>query len=215
MGAPMPAVTLALLTVTSVLYQKGWIFLVILGAILFAIPVSLRVKFRPRRPDRHYLFSRIGDFLKWHFPVLHWFEFNYSMAHTVELLRVSLNAGCTVNAAIANTLGLDVNNCFRKRLVEWLRRVEQGDDIADAAGRSGLGAGLVWAFEQGANTPVILETLEQLYRYNYSYRVNLARFIFWPSVNVAMGVLVGFVVYSFFVPMVAIINHMVSFVIPK
>jgi type II secretory pathway component PulF len=191
-------------------FNYGWVLFV---PFLIAVPIWIRVKFRPRRPEKPYLLSRIGDFFKWHLPVLHWFEYNYSMVHVIELLRVSLSAGCTVNDAIANTLGLDVNNSFRRRLAEWLDRVRRGENIAAAASQSGLGTGLVWAFEGGANTPAILETLENCYRYNYSYRVNLARFIFWPCVNIAMGVVVGLIVYSFFAPMVAIINHLVSLVV--
>jgi type II secretory pathway component PulF len=215
MGAPLPIFTKRLMQITHFfVYQYGWLFFAPLLIILvIGIPVSIRIKFRPRRPDRPYLFSRIGDFLKWHLPVLHWFEYNYSMVHVIELLRVSLNAGCTVNDAISNTLDLDVNNRFRKRLAEWLDRVQRGEDIAASACQSGLGTSLVWAFEKGADTPTILETIENFYRFNYSYRVNLARFIFWPTVNIAMGVLVGFIAYSFFAPMIAIINHLVSMVV--
>jgi type IV pilus assembly protein PilC len=210
-GASLPAATIRLMQIADFfLYRYGWIFF---APLLIAIPISIRVKFRPRRPDNPYLLSRIGDFLKWHLPVLHWFEYNYSMVHLIELLRVSLAAGCTVNDAIANTLGLDLNNRFRRGIVEWLDRVRSGEDIAKAASQSGLGTSLVWAFESGANTPAILETLEDFYRFNYSYRVNLARFIFWPCVNIAMGVLVGVIVYSFFAPMVAIINLLVNQVV--
>jgi type II secretory pathway component PulF len=211
MGAPFPAITTKVMQVSSFFaFRYGWVIFV---PFLIAVPIWIRLKFRPRRPDRPYLLSRIGDFFKWHLPVLHWFEYNYSMVHVIELLRVSLNAGCTVNDAIANTLGLDVNNRFRRRLVEWLQRVHRGENIAAAASQSGLGAGLVWAFEGGANTPAILETLENCYRFNYSYRVNLARFIFWPCVNIAMGVVVGLIAYSFFAPMIAIINHLASLVL--
>ena len=159
----------------------------------------------------------MGDFVKWHLPVLHWFEKNYSMVQTVELLRLSLNAGCTVNNAIANTLDLDVNNSFRKRLQKWLTRVEAGDNIAAAAKKSGLGSTLAWAFDDKVNqgnTLFILETLESFYRSNYSYYVNLARFIIWPCVTVAMGVMVGFVVFAIFSPGVAIIHNLVELVYP-
>jgi type II secretory pathway component PulF len=215
MGAPLPTITTRVMQITNFfVHSYGWLFFTsFLIIFLIGIPVSIRIKFRPRRPDKPYRLSRIGDFLKWHLPVLHWFEYNYSMVHAIELLRVSLNAGCTVDEAIANTLGLDVNNRFRNRLVEWLDRVKRGEDIAVAAHQSGLGTSLVWAFEREANTPAILETLENFFRFNYSYRVNLARFIFWPCVNITIGILVGFIVYSFFVPIIAILNHLVSLVV--
>ena len=146
-----------------------------------------------------------------------WFEKNYSLVHVVELLRLSFNAGCTVDAAIANTLNLDVNNRFRRRLVQWLEKVQRGENIAAAAEQSGLGGSLSWAFDEKVNqgnTMAILETLESFYRSNYSYRVNLARFIMWPCLTIIMGMVVGFVVYAIFSPMVEIIHTMSGLVTP-
>ena len=119
--------------------------------------------------------------------------------------------GCTVNDAIANTLGLDVNNCFRKRLENWLAKVEAGENIADAARKSKLGSSLVWAFDDKVNqgnTLAILEMLESFYRSNYSYRINLLRYVLEPCVTICMGTVVGFIVYSVFAPLVAIINYL-------
>ena len=199
-------------------YEYWWlIWLAFALTILVVVPVSIRVRFRPRRPEKPYLLSRIGDFIKWHLPVLHWFEKNYSMVHVVELLRLSLNAGYTVNDAIDNTLGLDVNNCFRKRLKEWLEKVKRGDNIATAIRESKLGSALAWAFDEQVNqgnTLSILETLESFYRTNYSYYVNLARFIMWPCVTLIMGLMVGFVIYAIFSPAIAIIRSIAEAVYP-
>ena len=199
-------------------FDYGWLIGLIFAIIvLVVVPVSIRVRFRPRRPQKPYLLSRFGDFLKWHLPVLHWFEKNYSMVQVVELLRLSLNAGYTVNDAIDNALGLDVNNCFRKRLREWLEKVKRGDNIAAAVRESKLGSALAWAFDEQvnqSNTLSILETLESFYRSNYSYYVNLARFIMWPCVTLLMGLMVGFVVYAIFSPGISIIQSMTNSVTP-
>ncbi|HUS72721.1 MAG TPA: type II secretion system F family protein, partial [Sedimentisphaerales bacterium] len=123
----------------------------------------------------------------------------------------------TVDNAIANTLGLDVNNCFRKRLKKWLEKVERGDNIATAARQTGLGSPLAWAFDEQVNqgnTLTVLETLESLYRSNYSYRANLVRFIMWPCVTLIMGAMVGFVVYAIFSPLIVIVNHTADFAFP-
>jgi type II secretory pathway component PulF len=134
-GTLLPASTRLLVGIANfMVFEYGWVIVLVLAvAILVAIPVSIRIKFRPRRPEKPYLLSRIGDFIKWHLPVLRWFEKNYSMVQVAEFLRLSLNAGSTVDDAIADTLGLDVNNCFRKRIREWLAKVQRGDNIAIAA----------------------------------------------------------------------------------
>jgi type IV pilus assembly protein PilC len=210
-GGELPLITRLVFRISSfIAYNMGW--LIGLVTVVIApglIAFYIRMKFRSRRPERPYLSSRIGDFIKWHLPILHWFEKNHSMINTVELLRVSLGAGCTVNKAISNTLGLDVNNCFRKKLGRWLKKVEGGENISQAARQSGLGGTLAWAFDEkvnAGNTLAILETLEEVGRSNYGYRVNLARFIIWPCITIFMGIMVGFVVYAIFSPMVLIIS---------
>lgn len=218
-GARLPAATRLLIRITEfVAYEYAPIFFIVFILVIFvAIPVWLYTAFRPRRPQKPHLLSLIGDFAKWHLPVLHWFENNYSQVQAVEMLRLSLNAGCTVNDAIANTLGLDVNYSFRKRLYKWLQEVERGGNIAASARKSQLGSSLAWAFDdkinQG-NTLAILETLESFYRANYNYRANIIRYIMGPCVTLIMASMVGFVVYAIYSAPVAIIRETANMVYP-
>ncbi len=198
-------------------FEYGGLIWLAFALTILVVVVSIRVRFRPRRPEKPYLLSRIGDYMKWHLPILHWFEKNYSMVQVVELLRLSLNAGYTVNDAVDNTLGLDVNNCFKKRLKEWLEKVKRGDNIATAVRESKLGSTLAWAFDEQVNqgnTLSILEALESFYRTNYSYYVNLARFIMWPCVTLIMGLTVGFVHYAIFSPVIAVIKSLAETAYP-
>jgi type II secretory pathway component PulF len=120
-----------------------------------------------------------------------------------------------VNEAIAATLQLDVNLHFRRRLKRWLTQVEQGEAIGTAARRCGLGSPLAWAFDSDTgNAPAVLEMLESFYRSNYSYRVNMLRFILWPCGIIALGCVVGFIVYALFVPTVAVVNELAGYVFP-
>ncbi|MBN1975028.1 MAG: type II secretion system F family protein [Sedimentisphaerales bacterium] len=213
----LPAITLFVLNITKfILRDYGIIFLIILAIIILVIiPLGIYVRFRPRRPDNPHILSLIGDQIKWHLPILHWFDKNYSMIQVIEMIRLSLNAGCTVNDAIANTIVLDINCCFRKRLRKWLAKVEAGSNISESAEQSGLGAAIAWAFDDKVNqgnTISILEALESFYRSNYGYCVNLARFIMWPCIIIMLGVIVSIVVLSIFLPGIEIINHMVKLV---
>ncbi len=215
----LPASTRALIGATNyIAYKGGWIIFMIGIFVMAGIVLSaMRMRFRQRRPGRVFATSRIGDFVRWHLPIIHWFEKNYSMVQVVEALRLSLNAGCPVNEAIRNTLGLDVNLCFKKRLSGWLAMVESGEDIASSALKCRLGNTIAWAFEQKAgrdSTLSILETLESFYRSNYSYMVNLAKYITGPCVVIMLGFVVGFVVYALFSPMVKIITILCSTVTP-
>jgi type II secretory pathway component PulF len=212
----LPMATRILMKVMSfIVYDPGPLFQIGLVAFIIVMFVLFRVS-RRRRPDRPYLHSWILDSVRWFSPILRWFERNRSMVQVVELLRMSLAAGCPVNEAIRSTLRLDVNVFFRRRLARWLRSVERGDDIGDSARRSGLGNALAWAFASpnAGNAPAILETLESYYRSNYSYRVNLARFILWPLCIILLGATVGFIVYAIFSPCVAVIREMSTSVYP-
>jgi type II secretory pathway component PulF len=216
-GGRLPASTRTLLAITQAVVhpRNGWMHFGLLAAIVAG--VGLYRLSRRRRPENPYLHTWVTDSLKWFLPIVHWFERNRSVVQVVELLRMSLNAGCPVNEAIRGTLQLDVNACFRTRLVCWLRRVERGENIAESARRCGLGAALAWAFEGGAgtgNTPAVLEMLESYYRSNYSYRVNLTRFILWPLGIIALGATVGFIVYAIFSPAVAVLKSLSGSIYP-
>ncbi len=212
-GGRLPYITRIAMGITHfIIADYGFVFLAIFGiSILVILPISVYVKFRPRNPKDPYFLSLFGDSIKWNLPIFHWFEKNYSMVQTIEMLRLSLNAGCPVNDAIANATTLDVNCCFKKRLKKWLEKVESGNSISESAENCKLGSALAWAFDDKVNqgnTLNILEALEGFYRKNYSYCVNLSRFIFWPCVIILMGLLVSLVVLAVFMPMIEIINNL-------
>ncbi len=216
-GGNLPAVTRFVFEITSfITIEYGWLFLIILALIILVIiPYSIYIRFRPRRPDNPYRISRMGDFIKWHLPILHWFERNYSMVQIVEMLRLSLNAGCTIDESIGNTINLDINNRFKKRLRKWLEMVQNGYNTSKAVKESKLGSVLSWAFDEQVNqgnTIAILETLESFYRVNYSYCVNLARFIMWPCIILLMGITVATVILAVFLPSIQIITALTGIV---
>jgi len=219
-GGQLPAPTRVLLGIVGfvVFDHGGLIFLLSLFLIFVVIPALwIRGRFCQRRPDRPYLSSRVGDYLKWHLPILHWFERNRAALQVVELLRLGEKAGCPVNEAIRGTLELDVNLCFRKRLARWLQRVEGGENIAAAARKCRLPSPLAWALEvgmTGGGAPAVLEMLESFYRSNYSFRVNLSRFILWPCATIVLGMTVGFVVVAVFLPAVTVITSLAQSVYP-
>jgi len=213
----LPVATRMLIRIMEPLMAgEGPLLLLVLVAMI-ASGVWVYGAWRRRRPDKPYLLSQLGDSLKWRLPILHWFERNRAMVQVVDLLRMSLSAGCTVNEAIRSTLQLDVNLCFRKRLACWLQLVERGEAIGDSARRCGLGNALAWAFDGGietGNTPAVLEMLDAHYRSNYSYRVNLARFILWPVGIIMLGASVGFVVFAIFSSLVATLSQITANVYP-
>ncbi len=213
----LPVATRLLMRIVEpVMSGEGPLVLFLLAAVTASL-VWIYGGWRRRRPGKPYLLSRLADSLRWHLPILHWFERNRAMVQVVDVLHMSLNAGCTVNEAIQSTLQLDVNLCFRKHLARWLQLVERGEPIGDSAHRCGLGHALAWAFDGGAetgNTPAVLDMLDVYYRSNYSYRVNLARFILWPVGIIMLGATVGFVVFAIFSALVETLSQIAANVYP-
>jgi type IV pilus assembly protein PilC len=186
--------------------------LILAGLILFLLTRLLRW-LRPEAWNKDGIMSSFYDWFKWHLPILHWFEQNYALSQLVNTLRFSCQAGCPVDQAIRNCLGLDINNCFRRRLKGWLKRVESGQDIAQAARASGLSSTLAWAFDpkvNAGNTLNVLTMLESFYRTNYSYCVNLARIVLTPTITIGLAVFVGFVVVAMYLPAISVITAMID-----
>ncbi|MGA2680145.1 MAG: type II secretion system F family protein [Sedimentisphaerales bacterium] len=209
-GMQLPMATRLLMAISDYFTQGGGkgLFLVLALLVLVWAAVYVRVRSRPRRVEKPYLISRIGDFLKWHLPFIRWYEWCHAMQRVAGLLRLSLNAGCTVNDGIAGTLHLDINQNFKKGLKEWLARVESGQDIGQSAQQCGMGSAMAWAFadvHNHRNTLDILETLETSYRWGYSRAATLARFIIGPCETICLGVIVGFILYAIFALLAAVV----------
>jgi len=188
-----------------------WLLGFLLFIVFVLIPLWSYTRFRPRNPQKPRMISRLGDFLKWHLPLVRWFEKTYSFIHMLEYLRLSLISGCSINNCIEYTLGLDLNHCYKRMLKKWLQRVEKGEDVALAAQQSGLPPSLSWAFDSKINqnqTPQILHILEDHLRIHYNYLANLSRYIFWPMIILGMGLIVGFIVYAIFTPLITLIQHL-------
>jgi len=185
------------------------IFSLILAGIIFFLLTRLFRWLRPEACNKDGIMAWFYDWVKWHLPILHWFEQNHALSQLVGTLRFSCQAGCPVDQAIRNCLGLDINNCFRRRVKGWLKRVESGQDIAQAARASKLSSTLAWAFDpkvNSGNTLNVLTMLETFYRSNYSYRVNLARIVLTPTITIGLAVFVGFVVVAMYLPAVSVIT---------
>ncbi len=212
----LPVASRLLIRISDFILNKyGWVVSFLPIAAIIALFSYL--KFLRRSPHDPRLLSRIGDFIKWRLPLFHGFEKSFSMVQVTEMLRLSLNAGCTVNDAIGKTLYLDINNCVRKRIERWLERVEAGENISDAARKCRLPRPLAWAFDDRVNqgnTPTILETLESMYRSHYNYKTNLARAVLSPCITLVLAATVGFVVYAIYAIPVAIIHNVADTVYP-
>ncbi|HOF17926.1 MAG TPA: type II secretion system F family protein [Phycisphaerae bacterium] len=208
MGAEIPRLTEVVYNTAGPVGQLGVVLWVLL---LLGILLWLATALISRRQDRTQWLHTIFDALRWRLPGWRWFERQQATLRTVEALRLALEGGCTVDAAIAGTLELDVNACYRARLAGWLARVRRGEDLSQAATRSRLDRAIAWAFDPRGNpsgAPQALEMIETALRARVNYRAVLARTVLMPCVVVAIGVGIGLIVLATFLP-IARINAIV------
>jgi type IV pilus assembly protein PilC len=213
----LPPATTALMSISDYMFFRGG-RLIVLGIfilMLISIVIDARTRFRKRNPEKPFLTSKIKDWIRWHTPIIHWYEFNYSALSLVELLRHSVNAGIPTDQAFKNSTNLDLNFCFKKRLIKLSGELEQGHNVASSIIIHKLPKPIAWAY-QSANDQErlgkVFELLENFYRSNYSYMVNMAKYILTPLSVVTIGIFVGFICYAIFSPIVLIINTVADLV---
>jgi len=215
----LPAATQSLLNFSNwITAKRGLNALMIFVFLLTVAYITLYTRFRRRTPDNPRILSRIGDQIKWHIPVFHWFEKTLANLQMTQSLRVGLTAGYPVNTILRNALGLDVNRCYQKRLEKWLNKIEAGDNIAQSAKACGMDKTLAWAMDEKVNkgnAPQILEGLEEVYRNKYNYRKNVLSAACWPLVVLCMGMAVGWIVYAMFIAIISITTVTLQYSMPQ
>ena len=206
MGSNLPSLTRFIFD--SLFAEEGVMILLPL-ALIIIVPLAVYVTFRPRRPDRPHLMSRVGDFVKWHLPPFRGLEWHQSAGKAATTMAMCLRSGGTIDSAIDAAAGLDVNGRYRRALRRWHSLVVEGMNPSEAARASRVGSPMVWAFNDKVNAGNALAALEavgQSCSSKYSYARDLARLIFWPCVVIAMAALVAVVVLSLFLPMVSMLK---------
>ncbi|MCK5000411.1 MAG: type II secretion system F family protein, partial [Anaerohalosphaera sp.] len=85
----LPAATQLLLELAKwILGRQGLNALTVVAIPSVIIFFSMYIKFRRRHPSNPGFISRIGDWIKWHTPVWHWFEKTFSNLYLVQIFHV-------------------------------------------------------------------------------------------------------------------------------
>lgn len=213
--ALLPAPTMLLIGISQ---QTHAPVLIILPLVFFLLlPLFIHTRLRPRKVGGFYALSALGDWLKWHVPLSRHIERNAAQARAAEAIRLGLRAGLPLDAAIEQAAGQDMNYFFALRVQSWLKRVRDGDPVADAARDCRVGPVLTWALdpEMRHRDPAgTLEVLSEIFRGRAEYHRHLLRSTAWPAMTIAWGLVVGFVVVALFLPLVALIHSSSEGVMP-
>jgi len=206
-GVKLPGLTIALINLTRWVVTDTGLFLIV-GLPLLAI-VLVYWWFRPRRPDRPRLTSRMADVIRWRIPGLGRITRAQDLSMIVSLLRLFTGAGMSLDRAARLAAETDVNLILRRRVGRFADLVEAGAVPAQAATQAGLGNVLAIALRAGQFGNQLDTALQFAADYYHSLTSRfwlVFRNLSWPAVVLGLALIIGTTVVSLFLPLVTLIN---------
>ena len=193
-GMPLPDVTIWAMNTGRIVLNDSWIVGLVCMATLMLTPALI-------------LFPT----LRWYFPGVGRYYRILVQSRMLQALAMLLAVGKPVPEALA--LMADSGYFIapaRWRLDKARRRVEQGEALADSLRRGRILPSsmfpLVQAAERAGNLCWALEELAEHLARRTARRVRRLSLVLFPFPIVVLGLLVAFVVYSFFLPLVQLME---------
>jgi type II secretory pathway component PulF len=184
----------------------------IIGMIAVAV-VALYVRFRPRHVPVPGVLSQMADEVRWRIPGWRRVEFAEGMTVMLRTLRFGIGAGLPLERAAELAAGLDVNVHLRLRMTRFARLLAEGQTARGAARDARLGqvaAIALAAGERGGDLDPALRYAADYYEALVSRWWIALSSLAVPLTTLAMGILIGTTIYTFFQPLVALINSVMA-----
>jgi type II secretory pathway component PulF len=191
-GVELPWQTQVMLRVSDVAVDYWWAFFPAVFLLLL-LPVWI-----PAMP--------------WFVPGLGVVQRRYLQSHVLDMLAHLLSIGRTVPQALGLIASMPLEERAIGRLAQAQHSVEQGQQFADSLCAAGLlprsMVPLLHAAERAGNLPWILaELADSLFKRTARTLHRVMQFVF-PTTVVAVGAVVGIVVFSLFIPLIQLISEL-------
>lgn len=195
-----------------------WVFavyLIVMVSMFMAVPwvviyfVVREFVYATRRPAKPYVFSLFVDTLGWYLPVWRSMSRQRGLAAVTGVMSTGLRSGQPLHRTVADAAQLDVNIHLRRKLRIFAEELGAGQPADSTARRLGLGRALAWALDPATHRGQLIDTLEMIsnyFRNCVQYKAVLMMNTFGPAATIVLGLIVGFVIYAFFTPLVALIE---------
>ncbi len=205
-GAELPGMTVMLISISDWFVQgkpPGWLVL------LIPIPIIVYASLRPRRfPDIGSM-SRLADWIRWRLPGLRRMEFGQGMSVMLRLMRLAVRSGMNLEPAARLATDVDVNTQLRGRMTRFADSLAKGMNVGEAGTAAGLGSVATTALASGQRAGDMDAALRYAADYHEAivsrWWIMLSR-VAWPISTLALATVVGFVILSLFMPLIALIN---------
>jgi len=200
----LPLPTQILVNFSNALTQRWYWFIV--GAVVAVVSVQRYV--RTRVGKRHY------DWLKLKFPVFGKLNHKVALARFSRTLSTLMMSGVPILGALETVAGALDNEIIGDAVMAARAAIREGDRIGDPLQRSGLFPPMVVQMvtigEETGALDSMLTKVAEFYEAEVDATLQSLTAAIEPLMIIFLGGVVGFIVISMFLPLVAIINTLAS-----
>jgi type II secretory pathway component PulF len=194
-GVDLPTMSLVFLELSDWVVNYFWAF--ILGGFA-AIALGVACVYSPT--------------MSWFFPVLGTLYRRSARSRVLRMLAMLLGTGRTIPEALALLSSLPIGRPTRMRIEAAHQRISQGEPLAegllDAGLLTGAMAPFVHAAQRAGNLPWALGELGDTI-YNRTIRaIQRVMHVLFPLTVICLGLIVGFFVIAFFMPLIKLITEL-------
>lgn len=200
----MPVMTLMLMKFSHFLTSKWWIALGVLIAFLIAFKMFVQTR----------IGRRIYDRVKLKAPVFGKLNHRVCLARFSRTLATLLTSGVPILQALETVSGTVANEIIGDAILEARSRIREGDRIGDPLQKSKMFPPMVVQMisigEESGSLDQMLTKVADFYESEVDAALQSLTSAIEPLMIVVLGVAVGFIVISMFMPLLAIISELSS-----
>ncbi len=199
-----PQMTQTLMDISDFLVHKGFFALLILVAVIVAIKMFQRTKFGRRALDRFALKA----------PVFGKLNHKVALARFSRTLATLLSSGVPILSAMETVAGVVSNEIISDAILDARARVREGDVISEPLRKSKMFPPMVVQMiaigQESGSLDAMLSKIADFYDQEVDAAITSLTAAIEPILIVFLGVTVGFIVISMFLPLVELINGLSS-----
>jgi type IV pilus assembly protein PilC len=199
-----PAMTQSLMDFSDFLIHKGYYAVMIVVVCIIAVKMFGRTKFGRRALDRAKLKA----------PVFGKLMHKVALARFSRTLSTLLSSGVPILSAMETVAGVVSNEIISDAILDARARVREGDVISEPLRRSKMFPPMVVQMiaigQESGSLDAMLSKIADFYDQEVDAAITSLTAAIEPILIVFLGVTVGFIVISMFLPLVELINGLSS-----
>jgi type IV pilus assembly protein PilC len=203
-GVPMPRLTLALIGTAR---RFGVILIAPLIIFLILAIINNTVA---RWGGRKFGFTESAvDWIINRLPIFEQMRMHYALSEVFAFTAESIDAGQSIDSALSQAAQIPANSTLRKKIARWTDAMSRGQSLSDSARTARMPALVSGMLKTALDTPAAAEGFRFLGRYygaRFSRAMIMLRASAVPVFAIVMGVVVGIVALSVFLPMIRLLD---------